>query len=377
MTLRRPWATVAGAWILIHVVIAAAYTAQPKDSIQDLGRRLYQSGIGVDGKPVVAVIESPSSGTPGVELPATALPCASCHGTDGRGRAEGGVEPTDLRPHSLTRPRQPVTPSGRRHPPYDERRLVRAVTMGLDPAGSRLESAMPRYRLSQKDAEALLAFWRTLGTAPNPGTDDQRIEIGVVLPTILSPKERARLGVLRAWRDQISNAGGIFGRRIELREISLRDSPLRNLADPPAAWIVLADDTARLAEPRRKLDPEPSPLGQVDLDVSDTPVLWLNASGSCPSHGARTCFVVAPPHRAVTSRRWQTLAKTYDLPREHVEAQLQSLAAAEALTSALEQSGRRLDTESLVLALRDPRGFSTSIGRIRLASNDSLNADQP
>ena len=362
MTLRRPWATVAGAWILIHVVIAAAYTAQPKDSIQDLGRRLYQSGIGVDGKPVVAVIESPSSGTPGVELPATALPCASCHGADGRGRAEGGVEPTDLRPHSLTRPRQPVTPSGRRHPAYDERRLIRAVTMGFDPAGSRLESAMPRYRLSQKDAEALLAFWQTLGTAPNPGTDDQRIEIGVVRPTILSPKERARLGVLRAWRDQISNAGGIYGRRIELRETTHQDPAIS-----PTTWIVLMDR-----------EEQNSPEGRKGTHSFDIPVLWLGEdSSSCPAHDRPHCFSVATPQKLVVSKRWQVLVARYGLPRKHVAAQLQALAATEILTAALEQAGRRLDTESLVLALRDRRGFSTSIGHIQLASSYSPNTNRP
>ncbi len=343
-----------GGWLLGTTVVAVGCLAQASRPDHELGRRFYEQGIGVDGEPVVAVIEAPSPGMPGVELSATALPCGSCHGADGRGRAEGGVEPTDLRPSSLTRSRQAVTPSGRRHPPYDARRLIRAVTLGFDPAGNRLETGMPRYRLSQRDAEALVAFWKTLDVTPSPGADDQKIDIGVLLPPSPAPQDQARLGVLRAWRDQISTAGGIYGRKIELRETTRPES-----TNPATAWVVLARDTSH-------------------LDASDIPALWLgDDSRRCSDASERPCFTITLPKRPSLSRRWQSLAMTYSLPREHVAAQLQALAATEILTSALEQAGRRLDTESLVRALRDRHGFFTSIGRIRLASSHSPNTNQP
>src|SRR5262249_51789594 len=66
-------------------------------------------------------------------VPASLVPCASCHGTDGRGRTEGGVVPPDIRHAALTRPYSVTTSSGRKHGPYDDRTLLRAITMGVDP----------------------------------------------------------------------------------------------------------------------------------------------------------------------------------------------------------------------------------------------------
>ncbi len=350
---KLPKSAVLPAWFLMVLAVAWACLGQTSLSTTELGQRLYETGVGIDGQPVVAVIESPSPSTPGVELPATALPCAGCHGRDGRGRSEGGADPTDLRPHSLTRTRQAVTPSGRQHPPYDDPLVIRAVTLGFDPAGSRLETAMPRYRLSHGDAEALLAYLKTLGQQPHPGVHDDRIEIGVIRPATPDAAQQAGLQMLRVWRDRISAAGGIYGREIVLREVSREEVPSEVVSNP-AAWIVLSNLTADLSSG----------------EPSQTPVLRLGKpSAACSQFGHPPCFTISPPSRPVASRRWQNLAANYGMPREHLGAQLQALAATEILTAALEQAGRRLDSESLQLALRDPNGFRTSIGRIRLASS--------
>ena len=110
------------------------------------GRQIYLEGTSPSGGEIVAVM-----GDAQIEVPAASVPCSSCHGLDGRGRPEGGVSPSDLRWESLTRPYGVTHPSGRSHPPYDERLLKRAVTLGLDPAGNNLHVAMPRFRLSLQD----------------------------------------------------------------------------------------------------------------------------------------------------------------------------------------------------------------------------------
>src|SRR6185503_5612733 len=93
----------------------------------DRGREIYERGD--------AAIEAEVSGA---IVASSLVTCASCHGGDGRGRAEGGESPSDLRPEMLRRSYDVTAPSGRRHGPYDDRALVRAIVMGLDPAGNRL-----------------------------------------------------------------------------------------------------------------------------------------------------------------------------------------------------------------------------------------------
>src|SRR4028118_1981370 len=80
------------------------------------GRQIYLPGTRPSGGEIVAMI-----GDAKVEVPASAMPCSSCHGLDGRGRPEGGVAPSDLRREGLTRPHGATRPSGRQPPPYARR----------------------------------------------------------------------------------------------------------------------------------------------------------------------------------------------------------------------------------------------------------------
>jgi ABC-type branched-subunit amino acid transport system substrate-binding protein len=178
------------------------------------GRQIYLAGTSPSGGEIVAVM-----GDAQIEVPASSVPCASCHGRDGRGRPEGGVAPSDLRWQSLTRPYGVTHPSGRSHPPYDERLLKRAVTMGLDPAGNKLHVAMPRFRLSLQDMADLTAYLKRLGTEPEPGVTETSVRIGVVLPPAgpLTPLGRAVRSAIEAQCEQWNRQGGIYGRTLEPR----------------------------------------------------------------------------------------------------------------------------------------------------------------
>jgi len=178
------------------------------------GRQIYLEGTSPSGGEIVAVL-----GDAQIEVPAASVPCASCHGRDGRGRPEGGVSPSDLRWESLTRPYGVIHPSGRSHPPYDERLLKRAVTLGLDPAGNKLHVAMPRFRLSLQDMADLTAYLKRLGSEPEPGVSETAVRIGVVLPPPgpLTPLGRAVRSALEAQCAQWNAQGGIYGRRLETR----------------------------------------------------------------------------------------------------------------------------------------------------------------
>lgn len=193
--------------LLLPLLLGAA------PSSEERGRSIYMEGISSSGGEIVAVMGE------GVEVPASAMPCSSCHGRDGRGRPEGGVTPSDLTWNSLTRPYGVTHPSGRKHPPYDERSLKKAIAMGLDPAGNSLHVAMPRFRLSQQDMADLIAYMKTLGHQSDPGVSDTAIRIGAVLP----PSGLAGMGkaVREALAARFEEAGSLWGRRIEIRALEL------------------------------------------------------------------------------------------------------------------------------------------------------------
>jgi ABC-type branched-subunit amino acid transport system substrate-binding protein len=175
------------------------------------------------------------------ELPASVLPCSSCHGEDGRGNPEGGVNPSDLTWQALTRPYGVRHESGREHPPYDERLLKRAIGLGVDPAGTELHVSMPRYRMTIEDMEALIAYMRQLGSDRDPGVEEEALTLGTLLP----PEGRvpglggAIEGVLGAWAADLNERGGLYGRKVEIRALELPDyEPAR----PPAVSRFLEEE---------------------------------------------------------------------------------------------------------------------------------------
>ena len=152
---------------------------------EDRGRAMYQHG------PRAEV-------TVGDTTMSVPMACGGCHGSDGRGRTEGGVTAPDITWDALSR-------RG-----YDARRLVRAITFGLDSGGKALAAPMPRYHLMRSDAADLVAFLRQLGTRPEPGLTDDAIRIGVLAP------ESARDAIV-SWADEVNRRGGIYARRVELQ----------------------------------------------------------------------------------------------------------------------------------------------------------------
>ncbi len=69
-----------GVWLLAGV----AWGGELSD-LEARGKEIYLTGTTSDGAAITALM-----GDDRIEVPATALPCGSCHGADGRGRPEGG-----------------------------------------------------------------------------------------------------------------------------------------------------------------------------------------------------------------------------------------------------------------------------------------------
>lgn len=206
MTHRRP---VCVLLLLLLPVLAAA--ASPGRQSVERGRRIFQEGASPSGSPIVAVM-----GEGGVEVPAASLPCAGCHGRDGKGRPEGGVRPSDVTWAALSKPYGVTHPDGRKHPPYNARLLKRAVSLGLDPAGNPLAAAMPRYRMSLADMEDLAAYLQQLGTGSDPGVTDTAVRVGVLLPPS-GPLSGMGEAVRTAVTERFDRGGGLYGRKLEAR----------------------------------------------------------------------------------------------------------------------------------------------------------------
>jgi ABC-type branched-subunit amino acid transport system substrate-binding protein len=208
---------------LVAAGVAAAPPSPRDEKLRlERGRKLYVEGVSPSGAPYTALLSDSS-----VEVPASAVPCAGCHGRDGRGRPEGGVTPTELTWDNLTKPYGITLPSGRKSPAYDDRSFKRAVTMGIDPAGNALHVVMPRYRMSLADMEDLLAYMKVLGREVDPGVGEATLRIGVIVPPpgSLSPMAAAVKSALSARFDQVNRDGGLYGRKLELKVVEAPGPP--------------------------------------------------------------------------------------------------------------------------------------------------------
>ena len=186
---------------------AAELTAQ-----EEIGKRIYFEGKGNEDA-IIAYFGRDRSA-----MPATLLPCANCHGRDGRGRPEGGVEPPDITWNNLTKQYGHRHPNGRTHAAFDEVSLAEAVRAGIDPAYNALDPTMPLFEMSDRDMAALIAYLKKLGKDLSPGVSKTAIRIGTLVPGP-GPFEgfgKTVTGALEAYFSAQNESGGIYGRRIEL-----------------------------------------------------------------------------------------------------------------------------------------------------------------
>ncbi len=254
--MHRPAGQLLLAGFALLLGLAAAPKPGPLTPAETRGKQIYTHGTSASRVEIKAAF---GDGGGGSEVSASALPCAGCHGVDGHGGKEGGVRPTDLTAEALGRAAGGEA-GGRRRPAYDDHRLIRAITLGLDSAGNRLHVAMPRYRLTRQDATDLLAYLKRLGHEEEPGLAAGAIHLGVLLPGADRPgsASEALRAALTARGAEVNREGGIYGRRLDLRFVPLPEAPAERGAklrealalDPPFALLAIAlgGDEAGIAE---------------------------------------------------------------------------------------------------------------------------------
>jgi ABC-type branched-subunit amino acid transport system substrate-binding protein len=197
--------------IVLLALAGLAQDAQNPATATNRGKDIYLYGTGSNGTPIVAM-----EGEGNVEVPAIVLRCVNCHGPDGRGKPEGGLYPSNIRWTELSKPYPISTSSGRERPPYNESLLIRAITMGIDSGGNRLNAAMPKYQLSREQAEDLVNYLKALNDMLDPGITDRSIKIGIILPPeqTFSGMHRALLETLPAAMQKVNDEGGLYGRKL-------------------------------------------------------------------------------------------------------------------------------------------------------------------
>lgn len=196
---------------------AVEFSAQERD-----GQRIFLEGASPSGARIAARI---GMGT--LDVSGVTVACGNCHGTDGRGRSEGGIEPPSILWSELAKPYGHKHASGRQHGPFDDKHLRRAVMDGVDPDGNRLDGAMPRFSMSEKDFAALAAYLKKVEFVLDPGLSEEAIRIGTLLPmsgSLAGVGESLRV-LLGAYFASLNEHGGIHGRRLELLVEALPSEP--------------------------------------------------------------------------------------------------------------------------------------------------------
>lgn len=203
----RPWS------VVLSLALCGPALALDLSPQELAGKRLYRQGVSSSDAQLMARV-----GASDMRVPASVLPCASCHGNDGKGRAEGGVRPPSLDWQRLARGQGERQSNGRSYPPYSDGALARAIQHGVDPAGNRLDLAMPRFELTLADQRNLTAYLKRLSEERDPGVEAEVLRLGTLLPASGPLAEAGKVvrAVLEDGVEQINQQGGIHGRRLEL-----------------------------------------------------------------------------------------------------------------------------------------------------------------
>ena len=230
--------------LLIFATVGPATAAMPLTPLEEHGRRLYRDGVAVSGAPITARMAGATNALAGMPVA-----CGNCHGEDGRGRAESGVDPGDVTWTELTKPYGHAHANGRRHGPFDAMSLARAVNDGIDPGGNAFSPAMPRYSASTADLEALVAYLERIDRTFDRGLSDTTIRIGTLLPSSgrMADAGSAVRRVLAAYFDAVNGRGGVHGRKLLLVVEARGDDP--DAARAAARRLVAAEDVFALLAP--------------------------------------------------------------------------------------------------------------------------------
>ncbi|MDI3326192.1 cytochrome c [Pontibacterium granulatum] len=123
-------------------------------SFSSNGERIYYTGKSQTGSVITY-----QSGTMHAQMHRTS--CASCHGNDRKGQRLYPRFWIVAPPLTRLALFQDHDDGHGDHQSYDKESLKRAIRQGIDPSGEQLNSAMPRWQMSEEDMDDLVNFLMT------------------------------------------------------------------------------------------------------------------------------------------------------------------------------------------------------------------------
>jgi hypothetical protein len=123
------------------------------------GEKIYLTSVDEDGN-LILPTSAPGAFTHMMSM-MRPLACVHCHGINGKGGFifPDGTESADIRWEHLTS-KEEAEEEG--HPPYTEETIREAITDGVNPAGEQLSVYMPRWQMSERDLNDLIAYLKKL-----------------------------------------------------------------------------------------------------------------------------------------------------------------------------------------------------------------------
>jgi hypothetical protein len=194
-TMLRSAVIIITAVLFLRLAVAPLLAAETTVGDVELGKRIYEHGIGHDGQPVKAL------GQGNIEVFGSDFACTRCHRRSGFGASEGGYYIPPITATYLFEPRRiqrsdryralfidpqsarqsAYVRSPRIRPAYTMETLHTAMATGVDPGDNRFQDLMPRYQLDQRDMANLYAYLQTLSAEVSPGVDDTHIHYAIVI----------------------------------------------------------------------------------------------------------------------------------------------------------------------------------------------------
>lgn len=118
-----------------------------------VGERIYLTGVGADGQNIPRSAPAVSQGS----LMMGGGGCGSCHGANGRGGTIRMMTGAAIKAPDVTY--AALVKAG-----FTDATIRQAIRDGLDESGLPLKDAMPRWRMSDADVDATIAYLKKVGT---------------------------------------------------------------------------------------------------------------------------------------------------------------------------------------------------------------------
>jgi hypothetical protein len=204
--------------LLGTTLVLPVLATEPNSAAGDveIGRRIYQEGILPSGVPLKGLRKGGSA------VSGAAAACANCHRRSGMGSVEGNIQVPPVTGNALFVYGDKVIATmdprigkawNQKHDPYTDKTLTKAIRLGVNNSGRKMNVAMPHYLLKEPEMKALTAYLNQLSREWSPGVTAETIHFATVITPEVAPERRKILiDMMRSAFNQ-KNASTVNGRQ--------------------------------------------------------------------------------------------------------------------------------------------------------------------